>query len=241
MSEVDNSLFQEIETVIHKFDSDGKLASNCVEILHHIEEHISDIATTYWNYWVIDNKIPELDDTAFRSRMINWTTGYIRERLLDAKGSGWRKGLLAQVIDARKRNIPLSDVLAATANTSIQYHFFLGQKVDRSSSDFLRLSKTIIDFSNADLAIIATCYTHYQTSQMLEKQINFTQLFESDITAMAVDNFRPSQYPAATSRRQQLGRPGHAEQSVRGCHSVGTIRCGDARSGANRSGPDPCD
>lgn len=187
MSEVDNSLFQEIETVIHKFDSDGKLASNCVEILHHIEEHISDIATTYWNYWVIDNKIPELDDTAFRSRMINWTTDYIRERLLDAKGSGWRKGLLAQVIDARKRNIPLSDVLAATANTSIQYHFFLGQKVDRSSSDFLRLSKTIIDFSNADLAIIATCYTHYQTSQMLEKQINFTQLFESDITAMAVD------------------------------------------------------
>lgn len=187
MSEVDNMLSDEIETVVQKFDADGKMAAHCAEILEHIDEHLDDVATTYWSYWRSTQKIAELEDSQFRARMIGWTANFIRERLRDAKGTGWRKGLLAQVIDARKREFPLSDVLAASAHTSLQYHIFLGQKVDRNSPDYLRLSKTVIDFANTDMAIIATCYTHYQTKQMLDKQVNFTNLFESDISATAVD------------------------------------------------------
>ncbi len=187
MSEVQKSLIDEIEAVVRKFDSDGMLAANCAEILSHIEEYIPEISATYWSYWTLTKKIPELEFPQSQEKLIAWTTNYIRERLLDAMGSGWHKGLLAQVTDARRRDVALSDVLAATAHTSIQYHYFLGKKVDKNSPDYLRLSKTIIDFSNADLAIIATCYTHYQNNEMLEKQINFTNLFESDITATAVD------------------------------------------------------
>lgn len=187
MADVEDSLITEIDAVVRKFDTDGNLMANCQEILGHIEEHLTDISTSYWKYWTTSGKITELNDAAFLQRMISWTANYIRERLLDARGSGWRKGLLAQVTDARKRDIPLSDVLAATAHTSLQYHLYLGQKIDQNSADFIRLSKTIIDFSNADLAIIATCYTHYQHSQMIERRTHFTQLFESDITSTAVD------------------------------------------------------
>jgi methyl-accepting chemotaxis protein len=187
MSEVDKTLATEIESVVRMFDSDGTMAANCREILTHVDEHIPAIASTYWSYWTDTKKIEGLENSEYKAKMVEWSANYIRERLQNAMGNSWHNGILAQVTDARRRNIGLSDVLAANAYASIQYHVFLAQKLDRTTPDYLRLSKTIIDFSNADLAIIATCYTHYQTSQMLEKQINFTNLFESDITSTAVD------------------------------------------------------
>lgn len=187
MSEIEKSLSEAIQNVVQKFDFDGNLANDCAEILGHIDEDISEVATAYWNYWTINAKIAELQNPEFRNSMIAWTSNFIRERLRDATGTGWRKGLLAQVTDACRRNIALPDVLAASAHTSIQYHRLLGTKVDRNSADFLRLSKAIIDFSNADMAIMATCYTHYQNAQMQDRKITFTSQFESDIAATAVE------------------------------------------------------
>jgi methyl-accepting chemotaxis protein len=187
MPDIEKSLAEATQNVVEKFDFDGTLAADCVELLSHIDDQIPAIAAAYWDYWAGMRKFVELENSNIRTDMITRTGEFIRGRLRDATGTEWRKGLQAQVIDACKRGIALTDVLAASASTSIHYHMALGAAIDRNSEDFVRLSKAVVRFSNADLAIMAACYTHYQSNQMLEKQIDFTTQFDNDIAATAVD------------------------------------------------------
>ena len=187
MSDIEKSLAEATQNVVQKFDFDGTLAVDCVELLSYIDNKIPDIAAAYWNYWAGMRKFDELENANIRTAMVQRTGEFIRGRLRDATGTEWRKGLQAQVIDACKRGIALTDVLAATASTSIHYYLALGAAIDRNSEDFVRLSKAVIRFSNADFAIMAACYTHYQSNQTLEKQIDFTTQFDNDIAATAVD------------------------------------------------------
>ena len=157
MSDVAKSLNDEIEAVVRKFDFDGDLSANCAELLSIISDDLTEISAAYWDYWNSQHKFSELDNPQHKAAMAERTASFIRERLRDATGTGWRNGLQAQVIDACKRGIALSDVLAASSRTNIQYYRALGAKVDRSSPDYLRLSKAIVDFTTTDLAIMTTC------------------------------------------------------------------------------------
>ena len=187
MSDVEKSLAKAIQNVVQKFDFDGNMAADCAELLTYIDDGIPDIATAYWDYWAGMRKFDELENPAVRSAMVTRTAAFIRGRLRDATGMEWRNGLQSQVIDACKRGIALTDVLAGAAHVSLEYHRVLGAKIDRSSDDYMRLSKAIVEFSNADLAMMAACYTDYQTNQTLEKQIDFSTQFDNDIAATAVD------------------------------------------------------
>ena len=187
MSDAEKTLNEALQHVVEKFDFDGTLSVNCAEILTHIDEIVPDISASYWNYWAGMRKFQELENPAIRNAMVERTAVFMRGRLRDATGTEWRNGLRSQIIDACKRGIELTDVLAGAAHISKEYHYALGSKIDRNSDDYVRLSKAIIEFTNTDFAMMAACYTHYQTNQTLEKQVNFTTQFDNDIAATAVD------------------------------------------------------
>jgi methyl-accepting chemotaxis protein len=187
MSDMEKSLETEVEAVVRKFDFDGNLDANCKEVLALIDEDLLEISAAYWEYWAKLQKFSELDNPAHKTAMAERTATFIRARLGDAKGSSWRSGLQAQVIDACKRDIPLSDVLAASSSTNIGYYRSLAKKVDRNSPDHQRLVKAIMDFTTTDLAIMSACYAYYQRELMRDKQKDFTSQFENDIGATAVD------------------------------------------------------
>jgi methyl-accepting chemotaxis protein len=187
MSEMEKSLAEEIEAVVRKFDFDGDLAANCAEALALIEDDLVEIAGNYWDYWAGLGRFPELDNPAHKKMMSERTAAFIRTRMGDACGNSWHNGLQAQVIDACKREIPLPDVLAASSRCNIGYYRALGRKMDRSSPDYLRLVKAIMDFTTTDLAIMSTCYAHSQRVRTQERQKDFTSQFESDIGATAAD------------------------------------------------------
>jgi methyl-accepting chemotaxis protein len=181
------SLEEEIEAVVRKFDFDGDLSANCTELLAAIGDDLEEISAAYWQYWAKQGRFSELDNPQHKAAMAARTAQFIRGRLASATGKEWRNGLQAQVIDACKRNIPLSDVLAASSRTNIEYYRVLAAKVDRSAPEFWRLQKAITDFTTTDLAIMSTCYAYYQSQLTQEKQKDFTSQFESDIAAAAVD------------------------------------------------------
>jgi methyl-accepting chemotaxis protein len=187
MSDMAKSLEAEVEAVVRKFDFDGNLDANCKEVLALIEEDLLEISVAYWDYWSSLQQFSELDNPAHKAAMAERTANFVRARLGDATGSSWRNGLQAQVIDACKRDIPLSDVLAASSRTNIGYYRSLAKKVDRNSHDHQRLVKAIMDFTTTDLAIMSACYAHYQSELMRDKQKSFTSQFENDIGATAVD------------------------------------------------------
>jgi methyl-accepting chemotaxis protein len=187
MSDVAQSLDAEIESVIRKFDSDGDLAANCLDLLSTIDEQLPDVARAYWSYWVEKQQTADLHNTDHVSALVARTTGFIRERLRDATGLGWRNSLQAQVIDACKRQIPLIDVLAATSRTNEKYFEALALKIDIQSSEYRRFVKAITIFTTTDLAIMSTCYVHYQNALAQEKQSSFISQFESDIGSTALD------------------------------------------------------
>ena len=187
MSDMEKSLADEFEAVVRKFDFEGNLAANCAEALALIDEDLPEIAADYWSYWIKLGRFSELNDPAHKAEMVRRTAGYIRLRMGDATGTSWRNGLRAQVIDACKRQIPLSDVLAATSRASVGYYHALGDKMDRSSPDYLRLVQAVMGFTTTDLAIMSTCYAHHQHELMQEKQRDFTSQFENDIGATTVD------------------------------------------------------
>jgi methyl-accepting chemotaxis protein len=187
MSEMEKLLADEIEAVVRKFDFDGSLTAHCKEVLSFIEDDLLEISMVYWDYWASQHKFAELENPAHKTAMAERTAAFMRTRLGNASGSDWRHGLQAQVIDACKRNISLSDVLAASSRTNIGYYRALGSKMDRASPDYLRLVRAIMDFTTTDLAIMSTCYAHYQRELAHEKQKDFTSQFENDIGATAAD------------------------------------------------------
>jgi methyl-accepting chemotaxis protein len=187
MSEIENILSDEIEAVVRKFDFDGDLAANCAEALTIIADDLPEISASYWEYWAEMRTFAELDNPVTKAAMIDRTVAFITQRLNDARGTSWRKGLLAQVIDACKRNISLPDVLAASSRTNAAYYRALGKKMDRSSPDYVRLTKAIMDFTTTDLAIMSTCYAHYQSTQMQDKQKDYSSQFETDISSATLD------------------------------------------------------
>ena len=187
MSDVEKSLNEALQNVVERFDFDGTLSANCAELLTYIDEFVPEISAAYWNYWAGMQKFEELENPNVRTAMVARTAVFMRGRLQDATGTEWRNGLRAQIIDAFKRGIALTDVLAGAARVSLEYHRALGTKIDRNSDDFVRLSKAIVEFTNTDFAMMAACYTDYQTHQTREKQIDFSTQFDNDIAATAVD------------------------------------------------------
>jgi methyl-accepting chemotaxis protein len=187
MSEVVKSLNEEIEAVIQKFDIDGDVAPNCAELFIVIEDRLPGIAAAYWSYWVSKKQSPDLENPEFLAKMVAGTTEFIRERLRDATGKNWREKLRAQVINACERQIPLNDVLAATSRTNVKYFEAIAEKIDTNSAEYGRLVKAITDFTTTDLAIMSTCYAHYQSQMVVNKQRSFTSQFESDISSAAAE------------------------------------------------------
>jgi methyl-accepting chemotaxis protein len=187
MSEIENILSDEIEAVVRKFDFDGDLAANCAELLTIIADDLPEISLAYWQYWSDQRKFVELENPTFKAAMVERTVAFITARLSDARGQGWRKGLLAQVTDACKRNIELADVLAATSRTNACFYRVLGDRMDRTSIDYLRLTKAIMDFTTTDLAIMSTCYAYHHNELTEQKQKNYSSQFETDISSAALD------------------------------------------------------
>ena len=118
MSDVEKSLATAIQYVVEKFDFDGNMAADCAELLGYIDDGIPDIAAAYWSYWAGMRKFDELENPTVRSAMVARTAVFIHGRLNDSTGMEWRNGLQAQVIDACKRGIILTDVLAGAAHVS---------------------------------------------------------------------------------------------------------------------------
>lgn len=187
MADMEKSLADEVDAIVRKFNFDGNLDANCKEVLAHIDEDLPEIATAYWDYWATNFDFAELKNPAHRAAMAEKTANFIRGRLSDAMGTGWRSGLQAQIIDACKRGVALSDVIAASSRTNAGFFQSLATKVDLQSSDYVRLSKAIMDFTTTDMAIMSAGFAFYQREMVREKQAGFTSQFENDIGATAIE------------------------------------------------------
>jgi methyl-accepting chemotaxis protein len=187
MSDFEKSLSAEIENVIQMFDFDGDLSGKCSALLAVICEHLDAISSAYWDYWATPQFSPDLLNPDLRRDREKQTVAYMRARLSDAKGTSWRENLQSQIIDACKRSIPLADVLAASMKSNALYYHALDQRMGRDDPQYARLTKAIMDFTNTDLAIMSTCYAHYQREVTREKQAGYTNQFENDIGASAAD------------------------------------------------------
>jgi methyl-accepting chemotaxis protein len=187
MSATDLTLSQEFANIVGMFDADKDLAAKCRELLALIEGDVDVLAKNYWAEWTKERTFSEFNNPAHVDELARRTAAFIRTRLSDATGSSWHSGLQSQIIDACKREIPLTEVIALTARSNRQYYRAIGEKIDRNDPNYMRMMTTIMDFTTADLAMMSACYTHYQTSQNREKQIDFTSQFETDISSTAVD------------------------------------------------------
>jgi methyl-accepting chemotaxis protein len=187
MSDFEKSLGAEIENVVQMFDFNGDLSEKCRELLAIIGDDIDDIARSYWDYWADPKFGPDRIDAEIRNEREAETAAFLRSRLADAKGSSWHINLRSQIINACKDSIPLAHVLAASSRANINYYRSLTKRMDRNDPQYARLINAIIDFTNTDLAIMSTCYAHFQREVTREKQVGYTAQFESDIGASAAD------------------------------------------------------
>lgn len=187
MSATEHSLSNEIDKIVRAFDFNGTLARDCADLAEVIDADIDRLASDYWQLWASKNKFHELRDDSHLASMVAHTARFIRTRLRSATGSDWRNGLQTQILDACKRNIPLHEVLAVTANTNRRYYELLRARLDQADPDYLRLTDAIRDFTTTDLAIMAACYAYYVDNLIRERQMQFTQQFENDIGVTAVE------------------------------------------------------
>ncbi len=218
MSGMEKALAEEIESVVRKFDFDGDLAENCAEALAVIKDDLPEIAGIFWNYWIKLGKHAELENPAHLSEMVQRTAAYITLRMTNATGQDWRNGLRAQVIDACKRNIPLSDVLAASSMATFHYYDALSKRMDRTSKDYVRLVKAVTGFIHTDIAIMSTCYAHHAREMMQDQRHEFTNQFENDIGATALDISEQSQL----LRRQAMSSTSVAQGMLSKASEVAT-------------------
>jgi methyl-accepting chemotaxis protein len=187
MTDFEKSLSAEIENVVQMFDFEGDLAAKCSELLSIIGDDLDSISSAYWEYWVNPKFGPEMQNPQYRQQREAETSRFIRARLADAKGASWRETLQSQVINACKTSIPLAHVLAASTKGNLNYYRVLAQKVDRDTPEYVRLTRAIMDFTNTDIAIMSTCYAHYQREVSREKQAGYTSQFEDEIGGTAVE------------------------------------------------------
>lgn len=169
------------------FDFDGNLADNCRELMAIIGDDLEDISKSYWDYWADSKFGTELQDPANRRAREVATTEFIRDRLGDAKGTSWKAGLQTQVINACKNATPLAHILAAATKNNVRYYRALVRRLGRDDPEYERFAKTIMDFTNTDLAIMSACYAHYQREVSLEKQSGYTTQFEDEIGGTALE------------------------------------------------------
>jgi methyl-accepting chemotaxis protein len=181
MPKIENSLNDEIRKVAKSFDFNGDMDQNLRDVGKAIGENIIEIARDYWEFWREQKIDPSLEDANHREAQAMRTTEFINGRFADFGSMKWAGAVESQVIDACLRGIPCSTVLAATAKTNRLFFKFLADKFDRNDPEYLRMALTIVSMTNLDMAIMAQCYVHHQTSMMLQKQRDYSQRFEADI------------------------------------------------------------
>jgi methyl-accepting chemotaxis protein len=187
MSNSDQSLSKEIHRIVKTFDFDGDLHNNLRDLGIALNTSIDEIATEYWSFWrdlKLDN---ELDKPDFFKEKVEGTTGYIRQRFANFSSMDWAISLEQQVMDACRRGIPLSLVLAATARTNKAFYRPLSANVDRNDPEYLRLASTVLAMTNLDMAIMSQCYVHHQSHVLLDKQREYSEQFQADIGITAHD------------------------------------------------------
>ncbi len=187
MSDFEKSLAAEIDTIVDLFDFEGDLDTTCREVLAIIGDDLEDISRSYWDFWADPKFGSQFLDPEYRASRAVRTTAFIRGRLSDAKGTQWRELLQGQIIHACKSGTPLAIVLAASTKNNVRYYRSLAKRMDKNDPNYLRLTKAIMDFTNTDLAIMATCFAHYQREVVREKQLGHTAQFETDIGTSAVE------------------------------------------------------
>jgi methyl-accepting chemotaxis protein len=187
MSATANTLDADIQAIVERFDFEGTFADRSREVLAIVDSDLEEIASIYWAYWTNMRKFKELEDAGVLAAMVSKTAEYIRRKLKDATGSQWRNGIQSQVTDSCKRGIPLWDLLAATSWANIHFFRMIAKRVEVGSDDYMRLCKTIYDFTMVDTAVISACYSHFQNQQMVEKQNGYTSQFESEIGVTAAE------------------------------------------------------
>ena len=153
MSDMEKSLSAEFDTIVKAFDFDGEMAEKCRDLLSVVDSEMDDFAAYYWEYWVNFSKTDQLRNPEYVAQMVRSTAAYIRERMRDINGLGWREYLKAQIISACKDRVPLGHLLAASTRASLRYFEIFDAKLDAGDPARDRLVKTVHDFTSMELAV----------------------------------------------------------------------------------------
>ena len=204
----------EIEAVVRKFDFDGKLAADCAEVLTLIDD---DVPANCCNLLgILGERCTNLlnwKTQTFKAEMVARTAKFIGNNdWAMRRGNSWRRGLLAagdRCLQTR-HTVVRRPWLRRREAKHAYYHRFLAVKMDRTSPDYLRLVKAIMDFTTTELAIMSACYAHYQNASNAGEQRDFTSQFENDISLDRCRYFRSGQYSARN-------KPPAAVRSRRAC------------------------
>ena len=185
MADTPNSLTKDIRNIIKVFDFDGKMNENLRDLGIIVSGDLINLARSYWSFWRDQDVDSHLDQPEVLENEAAKTAAFLNSRFMEFNSYAWANALEQLVMDACKRGIPSTLVLAATARTNSELYPLLAAKLEQNDPDYARLAGSIFAMTNMDLAIMSHCYVYYQGNIMREKQKSYSDQFEQDIGAAA--------------------------------------------------------
>ncbi len=174
-----------IAKIINHFDTDGHLVRDIQTMGQVIESDYFDLSKQYWNYWVKTDKFPEWQEADRISKAAARTAKFMADKFDNIAGDGWAYALEYQVNDACNRNIPLSQVVAASANSNCNTVSALIKRMNVDSPELERHLHALMKSNSIEIAIAANCYLAHEQAAKQQSQQAYSTQFENEISQAA--------------------------------------------------------
>jgi methyl-accepting chemotaxis protein len=175
------------QAIVDLFNSDGTLAENCRKISVLLEDSFAGFATDYWAYWLKSNFNARIDDQERLEKLVRGTTQFLTKKFASIDNPEWITGFEAQVKDACEKQVPLAQVIAASANLGRDIVHALLAKINATDPANREIINAALYAASLETAIISTCYVEYERTEKEHAQNSYTSQFENEISIATVD------------------------------------------------------
>jgi methyl-accepting chemotaxis protein len=171
----------DIADVVDLFDLDRELQNNCRRIQESAGVQFQEQALQYWKFWAKTVHIPEMQDPQKIASAAVRTEKYLSDKFGNIRGVDWTSALNYQITDAYNRQIPLVQVLAASANSARfgMQHFLKQAGVD--NPEIITLAETLLITATIEAALMSNCYIEQATNNRIAESHAHSDQFEIEI------------------------------------------------------------
>jgi methyl-accepting chemotaxis protein len=181
MSSTENSSPNNIAKIIDLFDFDSDLQQNCQRIQETIGDDFHNQAEEYWQFWANTVHVPDLQDDQKIAAAAKRTEKYLCDKFGDIRNTAWTSALNFQIRDAYSRQIPLFQILAASAKSSrLSIRSLLNQQ-GIENDEVVSMAEAMLVTAAIETALMANCFIDQATETRISKSQAHSDQFESDI------------------------------------------------------------